>query len=69
MLTQYEPAVDLSDADGFSFSCTWRNTFDRTIVEGTGDDEMCMVFGYAWPVDHSYNAFAQDGGCLLVPTP
>ena len=24
-------------------------TLDKTITEGIGDNEMCMLFGYAWP--------------------
>jgi hypothetical protein len=69
VLLQYEPAVDLSDATGIRFSCTWQNTHDKTIVEGIGDNEMCIVFGYAWPVDKSFSALASEGNCLLVPTP
>jgi hypothetical protein len=37
--------VVIQPGDGFSFSCTWKNTFDKPIVEGVGDDEMCMMFG------------------------
>ena len=25
------------------------NTTDQTIVEGTGQNEMCMLFGYGFP--------------------
>lgn len=69
VLLQYDPAVDLTDATGIRFSCTWQNTHDKTIVEGVGDNEMCIVFGYAWPTDQAYSALANDGGCLMVPTP
>jgi len=69
VLVQYEPAVDLTDAEGLTFSCSWQNTFDKTIVEGVGDNEMCMVFGYAWPVDKAYSAIASPGNCLMLATP
>lgn len=69
VLLQYDPAVDLTDAMGIRFSCTWQNTFDKPIGEGIGDDEMCIVFGYAWPVDRSFNAIATEGNCIMVPTP
>lgn len=69
VLMQYEPAVDLTDATGIQFSCTWRNTHAKTIVEGVGDNEMCIVFGFAWPADKSFNALANSGGCVMVPTP
>jgi hypothetical protein len=69
VLLQYEPAVDLSDATGITFSCTWQNTLDKKIVEGIGDNEMCILFGYAWPVERSFSAIASPGNCLMVATP
>jgi hypothetical protein len=69
VLRLYDPGVDLSAADGFGFSCTWNNTLDRTIREGIGDNEMCMIFGYAWPADQAFNALANDAGCLTLRTP
>jgi hypothetical protein len=69
VLTFYDPPVDLTDAVGIKFSCTWQNTFDRTIHEGIGDNEMCMVFGYSWPVDKSYTAYAADDNCVMFATP
>ncbi len=72
VIRQYDPAIDLSQGDGVSFSCTWNNHFDKVIVEGTGDNEMCMVFGYAYPPDSSYTLFATDSDpdhCLAVATP
>jgi hypothetical protein len=69
VLIHYDPAVDLTSATGLRFSCTWQNTFDRPIVEGIGDNEMCIVFGYAWPTTAAFSALASDGGCLLVPAP
>ena len=69
VLTFYDPPVDLTEAAGITFSCTWQNTFDRTIREGIGDNEMCMVFGYAWPVDKAYTAYASDGNCVMFATP
>jgi hypothetical protein len=69
VLTFYDPPVDLTDSVGIKFSCTWQNTFDRTIREGIGDNEMCMVFGYAWPVDKAYTAYAADDNCVMFATP
>jgi hypothetical protein len=68
----FEPPVDLEGSDGVHFSCTWNNTFDKTIVEGIGDNEMCMLFGYAYPAANAFSAFATDTGqCveLLAPDP
>ncbi len=69
VLRQYDPAIDLSGALGFRFSCTWLNTLDTPVYEGIGDNEMCIIFGYAWPLDSVYNAFAGGASCLLIPTP
>ena len=67
----YDPAIDLSQGDGATFSCTWKNTFDKTLSEGIGDDEMCMLFGYAWPPATTYSANVEDpqGKCVYVATP
>jgi hypothetical protein len=69
VITQYTPAIDLSLGDGVTFGCTWENTFDKVIVEGVGDNEMCILFGYAYPYDHSYTARATDLGCAMVAPP
>ncbi len=69
VLAHYDPPVDLGSAGGLTFSCTWTNTLNKTIVEGVGDNEMCMIFGYAWPVDRAYTAYATPGDCILFPTP
>lgn len=69
VLVQYEPPVDLTNVDGVRFECTWQNTFDKTIVEGVGDNEMCMVFGYAWPVTKAYTLVAEPSNCIMFPTP
>ncbi|MCS6912845.1 MAG: hypothetical protein RMK29_11760 [Myxococcales bacterium] len=71
----YDPAVDVTQGgagDGVRFSCTWHNTFDKEITEGVGDNEMCILFGYAYPPQHAYSVLATDvGGCVAVlpPTP
>lgn len=69
VLVQYDPPVDLTDATGITFSCTWVNTHDKTIREGVGDNEMCMIFGYAWPVEKAFTAYATPGNCLMFATP
>ncbi len=70
LIRSFDPALDFTGADGFTFSCTWNNTFDKEIVEGTGDNEMCMLFGYAYPYDAAFTALASPGGaCLTVGLP
>jgi hypothetical protein len=69
VLTQYDPAIDLSAVDGFTFACTWRNTLDVTVTEGVGNNEMCMMFGYAYPPAAAYSALAGKGTCLMTTPP
>jgi hypothetical protein len=65
VLTQYDPAIDLSAVTGVKFSCTWRNTLGQTVVEGVGVNEMCMMFGYAYPPAAAYSALATSDACLM----
>jgi hypothetical protein len=69
VLTQYVPAIDLSQGEGATFSCTWDNTYDKTITSGLGDNEMCILFGYAYPYEHAYSAMANEGGCVMIAPP
>jgi hypothetical protein len=69
----YDPALDLSGADGVRFGCTWKNNTDQTIVEGVGQNEMCMIFGYAWPQKFAYTLKAspslEPGRCAYISPP
>jgi hypothetical protein len=69
VMVQYEPAIDLSQGDGATFTCKWHNTLDKTIVEGIGDNEMCILFGYAYPPENAYTAVAGPTACLYVAPP
>ncbi|MSP25844.1 MAG: hypothetical protein EXR75_11930 [Myxococcales bacterium] len=69
VMTQYTPAVDLSETERFVFGCTWQNTFDKSIVEGTGDNEMCILFGYGYPAENAYSATASPHGCVTIAPP
>jgi hypothetical protein len=67
LIEGFEPALTLDDGAGFTFSCSWNNTFDKEIVEGYGDNEMCMLFGYAYPYEDAFSALSTPGGaCLTV---
>lgn len=65
----FNPAIDLSQGNGFRFGCTWKNTFNKPIVEGIGDNEMCMLFGYSYPVENAYSALATREKCVVAPSP
>jgi hypothetical protein len=71
-MTQYAPAIDLSQGSGgggeigATFSCSWKNTLNKEIVWGVGDNEMCMMYGYAYPPSAAYSAIASDRECLTL---
>jgi len=70
VMTQYTPAIDSSVAEQLSFGCTWQNTHDKTIEEGVGDNEMCILFGYAYSYEHAFSAQANAaGGCVMAAPP
>jgi hypothetical protein len=69
VIVGFDPPLDLSDAAGFRFECTWNNTFDKTIEEGVGDNEMCMLFGYGFPYESSLTAYAAGDNCATLAAP
>jgi hypothetical protein len=69
VMRTYEPAIDLGQGEGASFSCSWRNSYKKTIVEGLGGNEMCILFGYAYPPENAYSANASEGGCIHIAPP
>jgi hypothetical protein len=69
VMLQYEPAVDLSQGDGMRFGCSWRNPSDQAIGEGVGVNEMCILFGYAWPPEQAYSVLASGGNACVALAP
>ena len=68
----YDPGVDLTQGglgSGARFACSWNNTFDKTIEYGTGDNEMCILFGYAYPPENTYSAAASEGIDCITSKP
>lgn len=65
--TQYlTPAAPLSAGEGLTFTCEWSNPTDRYVDFGqTTEDEMCFVFGFAWPLAGYYFAADYDGACTI----
>jgi hypothetical protein len=71
VVVQYDPATKLEGGNRVRFGCKWKNTFNKNIVDGTGDNEMCILFGYAWPYEQAYSAKAAPGEstCVMVAPP
>jgi len=61
-----EPALSVAAGAGLTFTCEWTNSTDRYIDFGqTAEDEMCFVFGFAWPLPGYYFAADYDGTCTI----
>jgi hypothetical protein len=58
----FDPGISLDPAQRLRFSCQFRNTTDRVIDYGLGDGEMCILFGYLYPVEQQFVSFQYDGG-------
>lgn len=66
VMVRYDPAVDLSLAERMRFTCVWDNHFPEEIVWGIGKNEMCVLFGYAYPPENAYTISASRTGCLRL---
>lgn len=47
----YDPPLVLGEYDDFRFNCRFHNTTDHDITYGIGENEMCVLFGYLYPVE------------------
>ncbi len=71
----YPEPVDLTGADGLSFSCGYHNWTDKSLLWGVGDNEMCVMLGLAdsrTVIDASVGAntvVGTDGELLLNQGP
>jgi hypothetical protein len=49
------------------YSCTFANTKSEPLVYGLGDQEMCILFGYMFPVEEQFVAFQYgESGCTTL---
>jgi len=55
-ITVFDEPIPLSDAR-IRQTCRMRNDLDRPIVYGTGQDEMCITFGYVTPATEAFVAY------------
>ncbi len=66
VMVAYDPAIDTSVSEELFFTCSWNNNTDKEIVWGIGDNEMCEVFGYAYPPNAAYSLIASDHSCSAI---
>lgn len=66
----FDPSLDLSQGQGTGYGvrwgCDWHNDLDVDVHEGVGNNEMCVLFGYAWPPGASYTVLSGDGWCQIL---
>ncbi|MEZ4443984.1 MAG: hypothetical protein R3B72_33225 [Polyangiaceae bacterium] len=64
----FDEAPSLAEATRLKFSCTFRNTKSSPLVYGLGDQEMCILFGYMYPIDQQFAGMQSnlDDGCQTI---
>jgi hypothetical protein len=58
----YDPPLQLGDFDSFRFGCRFNNTTDHDVTFGLGENEMCILFGYLYPVKSQVVGFSPYQG-------
>lgn len=61
-IRSFEPSVSLDDAAALSFECVFNNTRDHEVHWGIGANEMCILFGYVYPVEKQFVGTIADEG-------
>ena len=64
----YDPQITLNGVTSLKFECTFNNTANHDVVYGIGENEMCILFGYIYPVKAQFVGFAANQGdaCLSL---
>ena len=76
----FEEPLDLSDVEGFRFTCSFNNTLDKKVWWGIGDNEMCVMLGFAdsalaldmsvletKSTDDTGEVIQNTGPCTIIP--
>lgn len=58
----FQPELDLTNAASMKFECTFGNTTDHDVIYGLGQNEMCILFGYLYPVRKQFVGHATYQG-------
>jgi hypothetical protein len=74
-ITVFPDPISLAGVAGIRHRCAVENDLNRPIIWGTGDDEMCTLFGYMYPPSAEQIGFiggkdpndpTKQGSCLAV---
>jgi hypothetical protein len=58
----YDPQIPLDGVSSMKFECTFNNTTNHDVTYGIGENEMCILFGYLYPVKSQFVAYASHQG-------
>jgi Copper type II ascorbate-dependent monooxygenase, C-terminal domain len=58
----YDPELSLQNVSSMRYECTFNNTTDHDVVYGIGENEMCVLFGYIYPVKTQFVAYSDYQG-------
>jgi hypothetical protein len=58
----YDPPIQVKGSDSIRYGCAFNNTTDKDVTWGLGDNEMCILFGYLYPVPLQFVAFSEFQG-------
>ena len=58
--TPFDPPISMQGAKGFRFSCGYENPRSKTVKWGIGDQEMCVMLGFARS-DFAFDASVASG--------
>lgn len=58
----FDPPLSLDPTTKIRFSCAFDNTTDHDVVYGLAENEMCILFGYLYPVENQFVAHAPYQG-------
>jgi Copper type II ascorbate-dependent monooxygenase, C-terminal domain len=61
-IQMFEPELDLTTTASMAFQCTFANTTNQDVVYGIGQNEMCVLFGYLYPVRNQFVGHAPYQG-------
>jgi hypothetical protein len=58
----YDPQISLKGVTSLKFDCHFNNTTNHDVTYGIGENEMCILFGYIYPVKTQFVAYAAHQG-------
>lgn len=64
----YNEPIPLDDVASIRFNCAFNNTHDIDVKYGIGKNEMCILFGYSYPLKKQFVSFAdyEDKPCQTI---